>query len=355
MLTDDFDFDLPGDLIAQAPVEPRDQARLLVRSAEGDLDSGGCVGDLTSWLAPGDLIVVNDTRVLPARVMGTRSTGGRVELLFLEPVELERPDGAWRTMVRPAKKPRPGEVLDCGAGVLATMVVREGDSAVWLVQLRDTSGAGSTVELMERAGAMPLPPYIDRAATDADAERYQTVYAREAGAVAAPTAGLHFTPELLNELQEIGVERAHVTLHVGPGTFQPVQAESVEDHKMHTERFVLGVETADAVRRCRERGGRVIPIGTTSARVLESCAVPNPDRGRDVVEAREGTTDIFLRPGHGPRVLDGLLTNFHLPKSTLLMLVASIIGREPALAAYRHAVEERMRFYSYGDAMLLLR
>ncbi len=210
-------------------------------------------------------------------------------------------------------------------------------------------------ELMAIAGALPLPPYIDRAATAADEERYQTVYARSPGAVAAPTAGLHLTDDLLAKLAAQGVRRATVTLHVGAGTFLPVMVDRVEEHRMHSERFELSADAAAEVRACRERGGRVIPVGTTSARVLESCAISDPAWGRDVVEARSGATDIFLRPGSGPRVCDGLFTNFHLPKSTLLMLVASFIGKEPMEQLYRTAMEREYRFYSYGDASLLWR
>ncbi len=369
MNTADFDFSLPRELIAQTPVEPRDASRLLVAPGAQGSPLDATVHDLPSQLREGDLVVVNDTRVLPARVRGHRATGGQVELLFLEPVEAQDlaspgeqpspPGEVWRAMVKPAKKMRPGDRVTCSGGVEALMIERESDSGYWrtcLVREGDPmDGAPSHFELLALAGTMPLPPYIERPATEADAERYQTVYARAHGAVAAPTAGLHFTEELFERLARAGVHRASVTLHVGAGTFLPVTADRLEEHRMHSERFELSEETARAVRECRARGGRIIPIGTTSARVLESCAVTDPAFDRDIVEARSGATDIFLHPGSGPRVCDGLFTNFHLPKSTLLMLVASFIGMEAMEDLYRVAIERKYRFYSYGDASLIWR
>ncbi len=358
--TSDFDFDLPQERIAQTPVEPRDHARMLVwgpqmgPAATAALDAQ--VLDLPDQLRDGDLLVVNDTKVLPARVRAQRHTGGQVELLFLEPL-VEGGD-VWRAMVKPAKKMKVAERVRCAGGVEAEFIEREADSGLWHARLLPGEGLQGTrtmEELMAIAGALPLPPYIDRAATAADEERYQTVYARSPGAVAAPTAGLHLTDDLLAKLAAQGVRRATVTLHVGAGTFLPVMVDRVEEHRMHSERFELSADAAAEVRACRERGGRVIPVGTTSARVLESCAISDPAWGRDVVEARSGATDIFLRPGSGPRVCDGLFTNFHLPKSTLLMLVASFIGKEPMEQLYRTAMEREYRFYSYGDASLLWR
>ena len=252
--------------------------------------------------------------------------------------------------MRPAKKVKPGEALvpERGGGVTFEAISRAPGDAEWRVRVLSGDGA-SVEEALERVGEVPLPPYIARAPTDEDRERYQTVYASAPGAVAAPTAGLHFTEALLGALDARGVERAFVTLHVGAGTFLPVSAEHLDEHRMHTERFVLPATTRDAVTRCRERGGRVIAVGTTSARVLESCRAPERR-----VEARAGATDIFLHPDAPPHVIDGLFTNFHLPKSTLLMLVSSLVGVAPMLDAYRAAVEERYRFYSYGDAMLIL-
>lgn len=366
--TADFDFSLPAELIAQVPVEPRDAARLLVAQEAPLAPLDATVRDLPQLLRPGDLLVRNDTRVLPARVRGQRSTGGQVELLFLDPVELA-PGTAlasagevWRAMVKPAKKIRPGERISCRGGVEAVMIEREADSGYWRARLEatgreeDRSGASSShLELLTLAGTMPLPPYIDRPATAADSERYQTVYAKAHGAVAAPTAGLHFTEELFGRLDQAGIHQTSVTLHVGAGTFLPVTAERLEEHRMHSERFELSLETAREVRACRERGGRIVALGTTSARVLETCAASDPAFDRDVVEAQSGATEIFLHPGSGPRVCDGLFTNFHLPKSTLLMLVASFIGMEAMGELYRAAIERRYRFYSYGDASLIWR
>ena len=365
--TADFDFDLPEERIAQAPVSPRDAARLLIRRAtDGGALAHAHVRDLPDQLAEGDLLVVNDTRVLPARVRCQRETGGQVELLFLEPAAGFEEEGGWRAMARPAKKLRAGERLRCGAGVVARMLERSAADGTWAVTLEADGGAGServpVEDLLHRCGAMPLPPYIQRAAGEEDEERYQTVYAARPGAVAAPTAGLHFTEALLERLADRGVEVARVTLHVGAGTFLPVTADDVEDHRMHSERYELSEACAEAVRATRERGGRVIAVGTTSARVLESCrgggdggGDGDGDSGRACVVPGRGETSIFLRPGHGPAVCDGLLTNFHLPKSTLVMLVASFIGTEETLAMYRAAIEARYRFYSYGDATLILR
>ncbi|MEM6568518.1 MAG: tRNA preQ1(34) S-adenosylmethionine ribosyltransferase-isomerase QueA [Planctomycetota bacterium] len=355
MRTADFDFDLPPERIAQEPVTPRDAARLLVRSAGGDV-AHARVRDHHEYLEVGDLVVVNDTRVIPARVRALRTTGGRVELLLLEPRGQD--PQTWCAMARPAKKLREGEVLACDAGVEALLVRRDPEDGTWLVRLRASAdrndlASALVLELLDAAGSIPLPPYIEREATDEDAERYQTIYARAPGAIAAPTAGLHLTERMFDDLQRVSIDVARVTLHVGAGTFLPVTADRVEDHRMHSERYEVSGATADAVRACRARGGRVVPVGTTSARVLEACAELDPAFERAVVRAGSGSTDIFLSPGHGPRVCDGLFTNFHLPKSTLVMLVAAFIGTEEVLSLYRTAVEERYRFYSYGDAMLL--
>ncbi len=378
MLTSDFDFDLPAHLVAQEPATPRESARLLVAAGDGVPSREHVrVSDLPRFLRAGDLLVVNDTRVLPARFLGRRATGGAVEVLFLEPAPSVEPGAGrgageddsppWRAMVRPAKKIRPGERVHSDTGVDAVFVEREEVGGTWTVRLEPARESASArdqapsnaeasdfLALLDRAGTTPLPPYIDRAATGLDAERYQTVYSRVPGAVAAPTAGLHFSKTLLDELERLGVRRTAVTLHVGAGTFLPVSVESIDQHSMHSESYELTEAAAEAVRECRDLGGRVVAVGTTSARVLESCAVPFGDGSRHVVEPRRGRTDIFLRPGFGPRVCDGLFTNFHLPKSTLLMLVASMIGRDAMLSLYREAVELEYRFYSYGDAMLLL-
>lgn len=360
MQTADFDFDLPGELIAQQAVEPRDAARLLVAGPGGDARGAehGVVGDLGRWLRPGDLLVLNDTRVLPARVRARRETGGGVEALFLEPCAAAAGAGAWRALVRPAKKLRAGERLRIdGRSVELVAIERDEATGGWSVALEDSGRPeAGTEELLDEVGSMPLPPYIERAADEEDRERYQTVYARAPGAVAAPTAGLHFTDELLGSLAGRGVERATVTLHVGAGTFRPVTAERLEEHRMHSERYELSEETAEKVRACKERGGRVVAVGTTSARTLESCWDPGSGVGRDArVRHARGATEIFIHPASPPRVCDALFTNFHLPKSTLIMLVAGFVGTEQVLSLYRHAVAERFRFYSYGDAMLVER
>ena len=357
MKVSDFDYDLPADLIAQIPAERRDAARLLVHEVATDATRLGHVADLSEFLRAGDLLVLNDTRVLPARLMGRRGSGGRVEFLFVEP----RTEGRWCAMVNPARKLKAGEIVTAeGSAAEVRMVERviEPDgkpSAMWIVELSDGGDdSRGVVEILESEGRMPLPPYIERAAQEdprgvQDLERYQTVYAREAGAVAAPTAGLHFDDALFERLETQGIERAFVTLHVGPGTFLPVKVEDVEAHRMHSERFSLSPQTVAAIEACRARGGRVIAVGTTSVRVLESMV---DSKGK--LMAGEGRTEIFIHPGCEFRVIDGLLTNFHLPRSTLLMLVATLAGRERILSLYQRAIEERLRFYSYGDAMLLL-
>jgi S-adenosylmethionine:tRNA ribosyltransferase-isomerase len=358
----DYDFTLPPEAIAQVPVEPRDAARLFVHKRNAADRYHRHVRNLTELLQPGDLLVVNDTRVRPARLHARRPSGARVELLFLGPANASTDAGAdpalWRALVRPAKKPEPGEVLVVDGGLEAELVEREweGDQPgpVWSMRLRDPADpTAPTEDLLERAGTMPLPPYIERGMDDprggADRERYQTVYATNPGAVAAPTAGLHFTPELLASLDELGVRRTTVTLHVGAGTFRPVQVENPLEHPMHSEVYDLSADTVEAVRRTRAEGGRVIAVGTTSARVLESCVGEDGE-----LHPGSGETRIFLHPENPPRVIDGLMTNFHLPKSTLLMLVAGLVGRETILDLYAEAIAEGYRFYSYGDAMLLL-
>jgi S-adenosylmethionine:tRNA ribosyltransferase-isomerase len=345
----EFDYELPEERIAQSPAEPRDAARLFVHHIAADRSEHREVRDLAALLAPGDLLVLNDTRVLPARLLGRRASGGKLELLLLQPQA-----GLWRALVRPAGRMRAGERVELEQGALRARLVRRLEGPEWEVEIELAADGASVEELLERHGRMPLPPYIRRAAGDAslaarDRERYQTVYARERGAVAAPTAGLHFTPELLAALEARGIERTQVTLHVGLGTFQPVTAENVEEHVMHSERFVLPESAERAVRAARERSGRVVAVGTTSVRVLESCA-----SGGGLVRAGKGETRIFLKPGDKLQATDALLTNFHLPRSTLLMLVSAIAGRERILRLYAEALAREYRFFSYGDAMLLL-
>ena len=347
----DFDFELPEELIAQSPAAVRDRSRLLVvERATGTL-TDSVFADIGRWLRAGDLLVVNDTRVFPARLVGRRQpSGGRVELFLVA----ELGDGTWEALARPAARLRAGTFVHVGEGEdqLEIEVVAELQDGRRAIRFHTD---GDLWERLDRVGRTPLPPYIRRAKSDdgdelrLDRERYQTVYAEKRGAIAAPTAGLHFTPELLAELAAAGVERASVTLHVGYSTFQPVRVERVEDHRVASERYVIPEETSLAHARARAGGGRVIAVGTTTTRALESSL---DERG--VLRAGAGVTELFLRPGSAFRAVDALVTNFHLPKSSLLMLVAGFAGRELVLEAYRHAVRERYRFYSYGDAMLIV-
>ncbi|MEQ8603270.1 MAG: tRNA preQ1(34) S-adenosylmethionine ribosyltransferase-isomerase QueA [Marivibrio sp.] len=344
----DFDFDLPPELIAQAPAEPRDSARLLHVPADGGLADRG-VRDLPDLLRPGDLMVVNDTKVIPTRLFGRREgSGGRIEATLVE----EAAADSWIAYCRPAKRLKPGDAILFADGALAATVgAKDAEGRVRLSF--NASGAGLR-EALWRVGSMPLPPYIKRAAgaDPADRDHYQTVFAREEGAVAAPTAGLHFTPALLQAIEARGVRRVEVTLHVGAGTFAAVKAENVADHKMHSEWARLTRETARAVNETRAAGGRVLAIGTTAMRTLESAAAASAG---PEIEPFEGDTDIFITPGYRFRAVDLLLTNFHLPKSTLFMLVSAFSGLDRMKAAYAHAVAERYRFFSYGDACLLER
>lgn len=343
MLLQDFDYVLPAEAIARHPAPERGASRLMVLGRHDGSIHHQTFSDLETWLRPGDLLVVNDTRVMKARLVARREPGqGRVELLLVEPVAREGdPAHRWRCLARPAKKLRPGRVLTLEGGPSVRVAGLEEEGFV----LVDLPEAGA--QLAERHGRLPLPPYLERSAEPADDVRYQTVYARDdaLGSVAAPTAGLHFTPSLLERLRARGIETASVTLHVGPGTFLPVRAERIEAHRMHEERFHLPEATQEAVLACREAGGRIVAVGTTVTRVLESVGWP-PDAG-------EGRTNLFIRPGHRFRCVDVLLTNFHLPRSTLLILVSAFAGRERVLGAYREAVGASYRFFSYGDAMLI--
>jgi len=337
-----YDYPLAPEAIAQRPAEPRDAARLLVLDrAQRDLRIE-TVRALPALLAPGDLLVANDTRVLPARLYGRkRPGGGQVELLLIR----EQADGRWSAFVRMSGRLRCGQQIDLAAGFTAELIAPAAETS-WDVRLR---GPGPVATLLETAGHVPLPPYIRRADASGDRAWYQTVFAARPGAVAAPTAGLHFTPRLLAALAERGIERACITLHVGPGTFEPLRREAWERGELHAEVFALPPATAAAIERARQRGGRVVAVGTTTARVLEACAAP--DRR---VLAQTGETRLFIRPPYAPRVVDALLTNFHLPRTSLLMLVAAFAGRERVLAAYAAAGRAGFRFYSYGDAMLIL-
>ncbi len=337
----DFDYPLPEELVAQSPVTPRDASRLLVLPPEGG-PVHRAFTDLAEQLAPGDLLVFNDTKVIPARLVGRKASGGKVELLLCEPLEggLGR---RWRALGQASKPIRAGAVL-AFEGLSATVDEAEGEG-FYRVTL-DQEGA-ALEEALARAGRIPLPPYIRRAPGAEDAVRYQTIWARSPGSAAAPTAGLHFTPGLLERLEARGVRRTAVTLHVGPGTFLPIRGDSLEGHRMHAERYEVSPEAAAAIAAARGRGGRVVAVGTTSVRTLESA-------WRDgAVQPGPGRTELFVRPGHAFRAVDALVTNFHLPRSTLLVLVCAFGGTERVLAAYRAAVAARYRFFSYGDAMLL--
>lgn len=343
MKLSDFDYDLPEDLVAQEPVEPRDASRLLVLPRREGPVRHLRFSDLPDLLSPGDLLVLNDTRVIPARLVGRKETGGRCELLLLAPIGDEA-GGRWRAMGQASKPLRPGSRLSFGE-LSARIEAAEGEG---FFAVRFDRDGPALLEALEREGRVPLPPYIRREPTAADRERYQTIVAREPGSAAAPTAGLHFTERLLTRLAERGVARATVTLHIGPGTFLPVRAETLAGHRLHAERYHVSAAAARAVAACRDRRGRLVAVGSTTVRTLESAFTGS--------EVRQGwgETDLFIRPGYLFRVMDGLVTNFHLPRSSLLMLACAFGGRERVLAAYREAVRQRYRFYSYGDAMVML-
>jgi S-adenosylmethionine:tRNA ribosyltransferase-isomerase len=338
----DFDYDLPPTHIARYPCAQRDAARLLVLDRPARL-SHRHVRDLPELFDPDDLVVLNDTRVFPARLRGRKQSGGSVELLLCEPEAPDGPTQCWRALYTSSKPLRPGAVVQLGTALEATLLEPLGEG-LGRFRLEAPQGVHAAIEAH---GEVPLPPYLGRAPEEIDRERYQTVYARAEGAVAAPTAGLHFTPALLGALEDRGVRIAFLTLHVGPGTFLPVRSERVEDHRMHAETFVIPEKTAEAVRAARCAGRRVIAVGTTSLRALESAA----DRGQ--VRAGSGRTDLFIYPGFRFQVVTALFTNFHLPRSTLLLLAAAFASREAILSAYAEAVREGYRFYSYGDAMLI--
>lgn len=336
----DFYFDLPQELIAQDPLEDRSASRLLVLHKETGAVEHHTFKEITSYLRPGDCLVLNNTKVIPARLMGVKEeTGAAIEVLLLK----RRDNDVWETLVKPGKKARPGTKLVFGDGLLRAEVLDVVEEGNRLIQFQYE---GIFEEALDRLGEMPLPPYITHKLQDKT--RYQTVYAKYDGSAAAPTAGLHFTKELLSQIEEMGVKIAYVTLHVGLGTFRPVKADNILEHHMHSEHYQVTQETADIINRTKENGGRVICVGTTSCRTVESAADEN---GR--VQAGCGDTEIFIYPGYRFKVLDCLITNFHLPESTLVMLVSALAGREHVLAAYREAVEEKYRFFSFGDAMFV--
>ena len=336
-----FDYELPPELIAQSPAPQRSASRLLHIDGAGGLHDRQ-FADLPALLMPGDLLVFNDTRVIKARLRGNKESGGRVEVL----VERITAPHTALAHVRSSKSPRAGTRLRLADAFDATVTGREG--GLFIIEF-----PSPVLELLEAHGSTPLPPYIAHSAGPADDTRYQTVYAREPGAVAAPTAGLHFDDAMLEKLAGQGVESAFVTLHVGAGTFQPVRVENLSEHVMHAERFHVSAEVVDKIRRTRERGNRVVAIGTTSVRALESAAALLNEGGDESQQALEGDTRLFITPGYRFQLVDALLTNFHLPQSTLLMLVSALTGIEPMRRAYEHAVQSRYRFFSYGDAMFI--
>lgn len=341
MNVSDFYYDLPQELIAQDPLADRASSRLLVLGKEDGSIRHETFRDVTKYLRPGDCLVLNNTRVIPARLFGEREdTGATIELLLLKRKE----NDTWETLVKPGKKARTGAKIVFGGGLLAgeiTDVLPDGNRLIRF------SYEGIFEEILDRLGQMPLPPYITHVLEDKN--RYQTVYAKHDGSAAAPTAGLHFTPELLDEIRGMGVNIAEVTLHVGLGTFRPVKVAQVSDHHMHSEFYEIGADAAALINETRRAGGRVIAVGTTSCRTLESAADEN-----GFLQEKSGWTDIFIYPGHSFRAIDALITNFHLPESTLVMLVSALAGREHVMHAYEEAIRERYRFFSFGDAMLII-
>ena len=339
MKKSDFAYDLPQELIAQTPLEQRDASRLMCLDKTTGEIRHRIFRELPELLREGDCLVMNDSRVIPARLFGTRPTGGSVEVVLLRDLG----GGEWECLTRPGRKTPPGTEITFGGGELTAVVTRAEADGNKVLRFRYE---GICLEILEKLGQMPLPPYIKEKLEDP--ERYQTVYARDPGSAAAPTAGLHFTRELLEEIESRGVKTCRVTLHVGLGTFRPVKEENIEDHPMHSEFCIVPEETAETVNRTHAEGGRVIAVGTTSCRTLESFA------GSDgILRAGSGWTDIFIYPGYRFRTVDALITNFHLPESTLIMLVSALAGRENILNAYRRAVELRYRFFSFGDAMFI--
>ncbi|WP_314830260.1 tRNA preQ1(34) S-adenosylmethionine ribosyltransferase-isomerase QueA [uncultured Streptococcus sp.] len=341
MNTADFDFDLPEELIAQTPLEKRDASRLLVVDKETGAFSDQHFDQIIDQLQPGDALVMNNTRVLPARLYGIKpETGGHVELLLLKNVQGDD----WEVLAKPAKRLRVGTQISFGDGRLTATVVDELEHGGRIVRF---GYEGIFLEVLESLGEMPLPPYIHEKL--ADRERYQTVYAKENGSAAAPTAGLHFTEELLEQIAAKGVELVYLTLHVGLGTFRPVSVDSLDDHEMHSEFYSLSEEAAQTLRQVKAKGGRVIAVGTTSIRTLETIG----SKFQGQIQADSGWTNIFIKPGYEWKVVDAFSTNFHLPKSTLVMLVSAFAGRSLTLEAYEHAITERYRFFSFGDAMFI--
>lgn len=341
MKTSDFDYNLPEELIAQTPIEPRDHSRMLVYNRADQSIQHLHFYDLPRFLKKGDVLVVNETKVIPARLLGEKEgTGVPVEILLLKRLERD----VWEGLVRPGRRLKPGTFCSFGGGLLRAEIIESTEDGGRKVRFHYS---GVFEEILDQLGQMPLPPYIHEKLEDKN--RYQTVYAKEAGSAAAPTAGLHFTPELMDKIRDMGVEIIPVLLHVGLGTFRPVKAEDLSDHHMHVEHYEVTEEAARKINEARKNGGRCICVGTTSVRTLESASGED-----DQVRAESGDTGIFITPGYRFHAVDSLITNFHLPQSTLLMLISALMGREEALRVYEEAVRERYRFFSFGDAMLIL-
>ena len=356
MRIDEFDYNLPEKLIAQKPADKRDSSRLLVVHRDDHTLEHKHFFDILEYLHEGDCLVLNNSKVLPARLFGVKEgTGAKIEFLLIKRLEGD----TWETMVRPGKRLKPGDsVMFCEEPLLRAVVKDYGDDGTRIVEFEYE---GIFMERLEEVGSMPLPPYIERASENDDKDRYQTVYCKEEGSVAAPTAGLHFTDEILVKAQEKGVELAYVTLHVGIGTFRPVKCENIEEHSMHFEEYHVSEESAEIINRAKKEGRRVISVGTTSTRTIESAAYfdesikveGNDKDGCWQVKAGGDSTGIFIYPGYEFKIIDSLITNFHLPKSTLLMLISALYDREQILKAYEEAIKEEYRFFSYGDAMFI--
>ncbi|MCC8015343.1 MAG: tRNA preQ1(34) S-adenosylmethionine ribosyltransferase-isomerase QueA [Eubacterium sp.] len=339
MKTSDFYYDLPKELIAQTPLKDRASSRLMVLHKGTGAVEHKTFRDIKSYLNPGDCLVINDTKVIPARLIGEKTTGARVEVLLLKRIDAN----TWETLVYPGKRLKPGAKVIFGGGLLEAEIVSEADGGNRIVRF---SYEGIFEEILDRLGQMPLPPYITEKLEDKN--RYQTVYAKNDGSAAAPTAGLHFTQELMKEIQDMGVKIASLTLHVGLGTFRPVKVDDVSNHKMHSEFYTLKADQADIINKTRRNGGKIVAVGTTTTRTLESIA---DEKG--FLTPKSGETDIFIYPGYKFKIVNNLITNFHLPESTLLMLVSALAGKENIMNAYAEAIKERYRFFSFGDAMFI--
>lgn len=342
MNVSDFDYELPKELIAQEPSEVRDECRLLVLHRSNNTLEHKKFYNIIDYLNPGDCLVLNDSKVIPARIFGIKEgTGANIEFLLSKKIEGDK----WETLVRPGRRLHEGDVVNFGDGKLKATILGNGDEGTRIVKF---DYDGIFMEILEELGSMPLPPYIEREADEHDKDRYQNVYAKNEGSVACATAGLHWTPELLEKAKSKGVKIAYVTLHVGIGTFRPVKVDKVEEHHMHFEEYTVTKEAADIINEARKNGGRIISVGTTACRTMESCS--NDD---GTIRAESGSTGIFIYPGYKFKIVDALITNFHLPKSTLLMLVSALYNRDSMIKAYEEAVKEKYHFFSYGDAMFI--